>query len=446
MIHQTTNWLMNVVELIATKRDGGRLEPEQIKNVVDGFSGEGVPDYQMAALAMAIWFNGMDHEEVVALTRSMLHSGKVFSWQGINRRVVDKHSTGGIGDKVSIVLAPLLAAAGFAVPMISGRGLGATGGTLDKLESIPGFQVDMSMEQIRRQVEETGCVIASAGPEIAPADRRMYALRDVTATVASVPLITASILSKKLAEGLDALVLDVKFGSGAFMKSRESARELAVSLVDVASELGLTASALLTDMNQPLGRMVGNSCEVNESLDVLKGKGPDDLRELTIELAFEVVRMAGEKDEATGEKDEATSRARIASLLDGGEAMECFERMVAAQGGRLSGPLPCAPVQPLLADRDGWIAITDAEQMGWAVIDMGGGRKSLEDPLDHSTGLEILVRVGDQVEKGQPLVNVFCRTAQFATIERRLRSAIPIVDEPVAALPLIGDRIRPDSC
>ncbi len=327
---------MNIVQWIADKRDGHRLSDSQIACIISGYTDGSIPDYQLAALAMAIFFRGMDRQEIVSLTRAMLNSGESFRWPELDQPVVCKHSTGGIGDKVSIILAPLLAAAGMAVPMISGRGLGATGGTLDKLESIPGFRVDWSMDQIRRQVHEIGVVIAGASQQIAPADRRLYALRDVTATVPSIPLITASILSKKLAAGLDALVLDVKFGSGAFMKSIDKARVLAESLIWVASHLGVDAAALLTDMNQPLGRMAGNANEINECIEVLQGQGPPDVRELAVELAATLVQQV------TPDQSGDAARQRLNRLIDEGHAWDKFQQLVRAQGGTLSGPLPLA--------------------------------------------------------------------------------------------------------
>ncbi len=425
---------MNLVEIIARKRDGIALSDRQISELIRTFTDGSLPDYQMAALAMAIYFQGMDRDEVVSLTRNMLESGEVFNWTGIDRPVVDKHSTGGIGDKISIVLAPLLAAAGMAVPMISGRGLGATGGTLDKLESIPGFNVNLSMEAIRKQIKDIGCVIAGATKQIAPADQRLYALRDVTATVPSIPLITSSILSKKLAEGLDALVLDVKFGSGAFMKSPEKAMALARSLVMVACQLGVPTTAMLTDMNQPNGRMVGNANEVNESVEVLTGGGPQDVRNLTIELATAIHAMTGVEVPF----DAAQLKAKYSKLLDGGEAMENFERMLHAQGACWTRPLDCEPAHPVIAKREGWIVEMDAEQLGWIVIDLGGGRTRLGDRLNHATGIEMCSRIGDQVVNGQPLANLLCNRNDFRKVNQRLLDAIRIGEEPPETLPLIA--------
>src|SRR6266478_5475973 len=283
---------MNVVSLISKKRDGGELTEDEIGSLIAGYVRGDVPDYQMASWAMAVYLRGMTVAEIAALTEHMLHSGVTFEWPAGESPKVDKHSTGGIGDKVSLPLAPLLACCDLHVPMISGRGLGATGGTLDKLEAIPGFRTNLSLAEIAEIIERVGCVITGASAEIAPADKRLYALRDGTATVPSIPLITASIMSKKLAESLDALVLDVKFGSGAFMKSLDDARALARSLVDTGKRMGVKTTALLTDMNQPLGRMAGNANEVNESVDCLMGKGPADLMEVTLELGAELLVLA----------------------------------------------------------------------------------------------------------------------------------------------------------
>ena len=417
---------MNMAEWIAAKRDGERLNDDAIAAIVAGYTAGTIPEYQMAALAMAIFFSGMDSQEIVCLTREILDSGDRFHWSGDQERpVVDKHSTGGIGDKISIVLAPLLAAAGFRVPMISGRGLGNTGGTLDKLESIPGFRVNLSMQQISAQVEQLGCVIAGASEQIAPADRRLYALRDVTATVPSIPLITASILGKKLAEHPQALVLDVKCGSGAFMHSRRDAVHLARSLVSVASEMGVATRARITDMNQPLGRMVGNANEINESVAVLTGGGPDDVRSLTLDLAADLFELSGRST------DRQTTRQQLAELISSGQAMQRFQDMVAAQGGRWDGPLPLAPQHTIVAATGGWLASVDSDRLGWSIIEMGGGRKVLGDGLDHSTGLEMLARIGDRVETGQPVIRVFCPAHRLGDIEKMVTGALHLTDDPV---------------
>ena len=426
---------MNPTQLIAKKRDAGELTAEEMSFLIDGHVAGRIPDYQMAALLIAMFLRGLTDAETAALTDSMLKSGVTLTWPDECLPRVDKHSSGGIGDKVSLPLAPLLACCGVCVPMLSGRGLGPTGGTLDKLESIVGFRTNLSLDEIHRLTQEVGCVITGTTPELVPADRQLYALRDVTATVPSVPLITASIMSKKLAEGLNALVLDVKFGRGAFMKTREIARELASGMVAVGTRMGVATTALLTDMNQPLGRMAGNAVEVAESLDCLRGGGPSDLRELVIELGQEVLVSA----KVTATRIEA--RARLLRELDSGRAMERFERMVAAQGGRLDVPRPIAPAHDLCLDRSGIVESIDTELLGWIIIDLGGGRRQLTDTIDHSVGLEMLVRIGDEVATGQPLVRVFAPQSKFDEAASRLRSAITIGDDPTDSPLLIAERL-----
>jgi len=406
--------------LIAAKRDRQELNDEEIAFFVQGYASGSIPDYQMSAMAMAIYLNGMSLREVATLTSEMLRSGTQLTWpdDGIPR--VDKHSTGGIGDKTSLILAPLLAECGVQVPMLSGRGLGATGGTLDKLEAIPGFRTNLSLDEITRLTQTVGCIITGASSELAPADRKLYALRDVTATVPSIPLITGSIMSKKLAASLDALVLDVKFGSGAFMKTREQATELAHSLVNTGNRMGVRTTALLTDMNQPLGRMCGNAVEVNESVDVLKGGGPEDVRLLTIELSAELLVSAG----VDGSMEAA--RQRCVDLLDNGAAYDRWCRMVRAQGGDPEAVLSVAPASELTADRAGVVSSIDTEALGLAIIELGGGRRQMGDEIDHSVGLEILVRLGDVVSAGTPMVRVFSEHPEVVTAA--IRKAITIKD------------------
>ncbi|HTN76190.1 MAG TPA: thymidine phosphorylase, partial [Pirellulaceae bacterium] len=321
------------------------------------------------------------------------------------------------------------------VPMLSGRGLGATGGTLDKLEAIPGFRTDLDPDEIRRQTERMGCVITGASSNLAPADKKLYALRDVTGTVASIPLLTSSIMSKKLAEGLHALVLDVKFGSGAFMKTREHARELAHSLVATGRRMGVATTALLTDMHQPLGRMAGNAVEVDESLAVLRGEGPTDLRTVTLELAVELLLSAGL------ETAYSTALARLSKLLDSGAAHEKFRAMVAAQGGDLDAPRRIAAAQPIVARRAGYISAIDAEQLGVAIIELGGGRRQLTDLVNHSVGLEMLVRIGDAIEMNQPLVRLFADLDDHHRVAPRIEQAITISEESTSPQTLVVERI-----
>jgi len=420
-------------QIIASKRDGHSLTAEEISWLVQQYAADEIPEYQMAAFAMATFLNGMDREEVEALTTAMLKSGTRLQWPDDDVCRVDKHSTGGVGDKTSIILAPLLAECGLQVPMLSGRGLGPTGGTLDKLESIDGFRTDLSRSEITSLTRDIGCVITGTTAELAPADRKLYALRDVTGTVPSIPLITASILSKKLAESLDALVLDVKFGSGAFMKSQTRATELARSLVEVGTKLGVPTTALLTDMNQPLGNMCGNAVEIRECVDVLKGGGPGDLLDLTLQLAAELMTSAGIAS------DRSFARELAASRLTNGSAWERFGRMVRAQGGNLNLDLKIAPAREVAATTDGFVSAIDTEALGYLVIAMGGGRRKLGDAIDHSVGVELHVRVGDRLERGQPWVSLYHASAdEFLS---PLRDVLTVSDEPVAPLRLVHDRI-----
>jgi pyrimidine-nucleoside phosphorylase len=426
---------MNPVWIIQKKRDREELSSDEIGAFIAGYARGDVPDYQMSALAMAIYLNGMTAEETAALTDHMLASGARFTWPNDGVPRVDKHSTGGIGDKTSLLLAPMLACCGLQVPMISGRGLGATGGTLDKLESIPGFRTNLSMDEVRAVVKQTGCVITGATADLVPADRKLYALRDVTATVPSIPLITASIMSKKLAEGLNALVLDVKFGSGAFMKTAELARQLAESLVATGKRMNVATTALLTDMNQPLGRMAGNAVEVNESVAALEGRGPADLMDVTYALGAEVLVSSG----VSGSIDEATTR--LQQTNDSGAAREQFARMVTAQGGNLNAPRPVAPASEIASNRAGYLAAIDTELLGKAIIAMRGGRQQIGDLLDHSTGIEMLVRLGEQVDVDQPLVRVFAPSETASIARPLLLEALTISDASVIAGPLILTRV-----
>ena len=427
---------MNPVWIIAKKRDGEELSSEEIKHFVTEYVAGNIPDYQMSALAMAIYLRGMTTAEIAALTDHKLASGACFTWPADGKPKVDKHSTGGIGDKVSLPLAPMLACCDLDVPMISGRGLGATGGTLDKLEAIPGYRTNLSMDEMRAVVKKVGCVISGATADLVPADRKLYALRDVTATVPSIPLITASIMSKKLAEGLDALVLDVKFGSGAFMKTAELARELAISMVNTGKRMNVKTTALLTDMNQPLGRMVGNAVEVNESVAALEGQGPADLMEVTLALGAELLVST-----KTADTIEA-ARKQLQATIDSGAAREKFAQMVAAQGGDLDAPRTVAPASPVTVNRAGYIAAMNAEKLGQAVIAMRGGRKQLGDQLDLSTGFEMLVRLGDRVDVGQPIATLFAPSSLAEAGRKLLLSAIEISDEPPTVGPLILERIE----
>ncbi len=419
---------MNPERFIAVKRDGGTHGAAEIETWIEGYTSGAVGDEQMAAWAMAVYLNGMSAEETAALTGAMVASGTELPRRS-DRPRVDKHSTGGIGDKVSIALAPLLAVCGLEVPMISGRGLGSTGGTLDKLEAIPGFRTDLSLDEIDRVLATAGCVITGATAEIAPADRRLYALRDVTATVASVPLITGSILSKKVAETLDALVFDVKVGSAAFMKTLEGARELAASLVAAGRVYGVKTSARLTDMSQPLGRAVGNANEVDEAVALLEGCAPDDLLEVTLALCADLLVATGI------EEDEGAARARLTATIDDGSARERLARMVAAQGGDLEAPRSLAEAHDVVATRSGWVTGFDGEGVGFAVIELGGGRKRQGDRVDPSVGVEAQVRIGDRIEAGDPLFTLYGDPGRLAA--GALEATVAIGDEPVEPPPLL---------
>jgi len=421
---------MNVAQLIAEKRDGNLLSDGQIEFLVAGYASNEIPDYQMAAFSMAVFFQGMTETETETFTRCMVESGERLQWPD-RLPAVDKHSTGGIGDKVSIPLAPLLACSGVIVPMISGRGLGATGGTLDKLESIAGYRSDLSNDEFRSVVNFCGCSIASASSSLAPADKRLYALRDVTGTVPSIPLITASILSKKLAEGIDALVLDVKWGTGAFMKTLEQAQALAVSLVNVGSRLGLKTTAIVTDMNQPLGKMIGNAVEIDESIEVLKGEGPADVTELTLELGGRLLHSVGVTDSL------AAGKEKIESKISSGEGLERFAEMVKAHGGDLSATRRIGKTKEVKINETGFVSRVNAERLGLAVIEMGGGRKKLGDPLDHSTGIEFLVNIGDKVDAGDVVAKVFCEGKEAEYVVQLVGAAIGVSPEPAAKPELI---------
>lgn len=425
---------MNFVPLIAKKRDGAELTADELEYLISSYARGGLADYQMSALAMAILLNGMTAAETTELTRCMLRSGIELRWE-IDRPVVDKHSTGGVGDKVSIPLAPLLACCNVAVPMISGRGLGPTGGTLDKLESIPGFRTDLPIEEIQRIVREVGCVICGATDNLAPADRKLYALRDVTATVESIPLITSSILSKKLAEGLNALVLDVKFGSGAFMQTQQQATELAKSLSSVGNQSGVRTSALLTDMNQPLGRAAGNANEIDESIAVLKGEGPTDVTELTLALGAELLVQAGASD-----SNEAAN-ALLQNAIDSGAGLEKFHEMVAAQGGDLKAPRRLASRSEIVSQQEGYVNAIDTRALGFAIIDLGGGRRKLGDDINHSVGIEMLVKIGQRVDRGEAMMEVLRDGELPPNLKAAIADAITISETAVEPLPLVVEKI-----
>jgi pyrimidine-nucleoside phosphorylase len=432
-----------VPQLIAKKRDGGRLADPEIRSLIDGFVQGRVADYQMSALAMAIVLKGMEPEEITALTLAMRDSGRVVDTSSIPAPKVDKHSTGGVGDKVSLCLAPLVASCGVAVPMVSGRGLGHTGGTLDKLEAIPGFSVSMETDRFVAQVREIGCALIGQTADIAPADKRLYALRDVTATVESIPLITASILSKKLAEGIDALVLDVKVGRGAFMKSLADARALASSLVRVGRLAGKKVTAILTAMDAPLGRAIGNGLETAEAFEILHGRGPADLKEITLVLGAEMLRLAGKA------KTDAAARGQLEDAIKDGRGAAAMRAIVKAQGGdprTVDEPsrLAQAPrVVDVPAPKRGWVTGIDPLELGLAVIAMGGGRTRADQTIDPSVGIVVKAPLGEKVEKGAPVAEMhLSETADENVLRARVQSAWTIGGTKPKAKPLVLDVIR----
>ena len=427
--------------LLAKKRDGHSLADDEIRFLINGFCSGEVADYQMSALAMAICLRGMDPREITTLTQAMLESGDRLPRPNVDGPPrVDKHSTGGIGDKVSLILAPLLAACDLQVPMISGRGLGITGGTLDKLESIPGFRTQLANDESTRILKEVGAFIIGADDRIAPADRRLYALRDVTGTVESIPLITASILSKKLAANLDGLVMDVKTGSGGFMKDRLQATELASTLVRVGTEAGLPTIALLTDMDQPLGATIGNALEVQESIDLLKGGNFNPTTAAVRELTIELAACALVQTKAAGSIDQA--RKQLSKRIDDGSAMERFQRMVAAQGGTLPDSFVIAPGHDIVAIHSGYIAGYDSRLLGEIVVMLGGGRRKTGDSIDHSVGIVVHHRIGEQVQAGDPIMTLHCPHGVVSDYAVKLQSAVKIHEASIPENQLILRQIH----
>jgi len=424
----------DVVDLIHTKRDKGTLSTEQINWLIDAYTRGFVADEQMAAMTMAIYLNGMERDEIRALTLAMIASGETLSFDGLGKPTTDKHSTGGVGDKITLPLAPLVASFGVAVPQLSGRGLGHTGGTLDKLESIPGWRAALSNEEFYSQLREVGAVICAAGSGLAPADGRLYSLRDITGTVESIPLIASSIMSKKIAEGTAALVLDVKFGSGAFMQDPARSRELAETMVRLGTDAGVKTVALLTNMNVPLGFAIGNANEVRESVEVLAGGGPHDVVELTIALAREMLTLAGQPD------------ADVETALSNGQAMDTWRAMISAQGGDPDAALPVArESHDVLADRDGILTTQRALPFGIAAWRLGAGRARKEDPVHHAAGIDLRAKPGDAVKKGDVLFTL--HTDEPARFERALEAlkggyAIGAEGDPIDdGGPLIAGRV-----
>jgi pyrimidine-nucleoside phosphorylase len=435
---------MVIPSLIQHKRDGGALQSSEWRRLIEGYTAGQVPDYQMSALLMAVVWRGLAPEELAALTQAMLDSGDRLSFDGSTPPRVDKHSTGGIGDKVSLLLAPMVASCGVAVPMMSGRGLGHTGGTLDKLESIPGFRTDLTLKQTREQVERIGCAMLGQTPEIAPADKRLYALRDVTGTVESIPLISASIMSKKLAEGLNGLVLDVKTGSGAFLPDLAQALELARTMIGLARAHGCNTVALLTAMDRPLGRSCGNALEVEEAIEGLRGEGPADLMAVTYALGVEMLLLAGKA------KDREDAQRQLEASVNSGRALETWRRIIQSQGGdpKVVDDLELLPqaaeVEVFKASRDGVVTQIEPRRIGRAIVELGGGRRTMEDTIDPAVGFVIPIKPGDRVHAGEPLASVFARDRSgIETGLSALREAIVLGDKG-SLTPLITHRVTAD--
>ena len=434
---------MRAVDIIIKKRDGGTLGREEIGFFVTGVTDGTLPDYQASALLMAILVRGMSTEETAWLTDAMVHSGERVDLSGIPGAKVDKHSTGGVGDKTSLILAPLAAACGLVVPMMSGRGLGHTGGTLDKLEAIPGFRVQLSLEEMKAALVAVGCAMIGQTAQIAPADKILYALRDVTGTVESIPLISASIMSKKIAEGIDALVLDVKTGSGAFMKTEADSRRLAESLVSIGNASGVRTEAIITAMDVPLGRAVGNALEVIECFEVLKGRGPADLTDVSVELTARMLVLGGVAS------DRAGAAQQVRKAIASGEGLERFRRIIERQGGdpRVADDyarLPSAPERHVIAAaRSGFVTRLDAESVGRASVSLGAGRDRVADAVDPAVGIMIKATVGDAVREGDPILELHYRDpAKLQQAIGRAADAIGIGDSRPAARPLIVGEVH----
>jgi len=421
----------DVVDLIRTKRDRGVLSTAQIDWMIDAYTRGFIADEQMSAMTMAIFLNGMERGEIRDLTMAMIASGERLDFSGLTRPTTDKHSTGGVGDKITLPLAPLVASFGVAVPQLSGRGLGHTGGTLDKLESIPGWRAALSNEEFYAQLESVGAVVCAAGSGLAPADGKLYSLRDITGTVEAIPLIASSIMSKKIAEGTAALVLDVKFGSGAFLQDPARGRELAETMVQLGKDAGVDTVALLTNMNVPLGLAIGNANEVRESVEVLAGGGPADIVELTVALAREMLELAGVHD------------ADVEGALKNGQAMDTWRAMITAQGGDVDAPLPVArETHVVTADRDGVLVEQHALPFGIAAWRLGAGRARKQDPVQHSAGIDLHAKPGDTVTAGQPLFTLSAdEPERFARALEALEGAYSIGDEAPELAPLIAGRI-----
>jgi pyrimidine-nucleoside phosphorylase len=434
---------VRAVDVIVKKRGGGALTRDEIRFFVEGATHGAVPDYQTSALLMAVLLRGMTPEETAALTEEMVRSGVRLDLSDVPGVKVDKHSTGGVGDKTSLILAPVAAACGVPVPMMSGRGLGHTGGTLDKLEAIPGFRVNLSLDEMRRVLRRVGCVMIGQTSEIAPADKRLYALRDVTGTVESIPLISASIMSKKIAEGIDALVLDVKTGSGAFMKTETDSRALAESLVAIGTASGVRTEAVVTAMDAPLGRAVGNALEVIECIDVLRGSGPDDLVALSVELTARMLMLGRVAS------DRADAERRVGESIRSGAALAKFREMIEAQGGDAKVVDDCSRLphvagrQAVAADRDGYLVRLDAELVGRASVALGAGRDKVEDAVDPAVGISIHSKPGERVRAGQTILELHYRDrSRLESAAALAARAVAVGDAPAPAAPLVVGEVR----
>ncbi len=437
---------MHIVDIITKKRDGAELSREEIEFFIQGYTGGVFPDYQAAAWLMAVYFRGMSIQETHDLTIAMAHSGDMLDLSDIAPLIVDKHSTGGVGDKVSLVVTPLVAACGVPIAKMTGRGLGFSGGTLDKLESIPGYRTDLSIEEFKAQVREIGVVLTGQTADLAPADRKLYALRDVTATVESLPLIVSSIMSKKLAGGADAIVLDVKVGNGAFMKSVEEAEKLAEAMVKLGTQAKREVVARISDMNQPLGYAVGNALEVKEAIETLHGGGPDDFLEHCLVIAAEMLRLGGKAPDIEAARDLAEEE------LSSGAAWRKFKQLVEAQGGEVAyiddpERFPQARlIEDIPAPRGGYLTTLHAAEIGLSVVDLGGGREEKGDTIDHSVGVIVHHQVGDMVEKGTSLFTIHANDEEkLAEARERVLAAHSFSDEPVKPLPLFYRRVTIDS-
>jgi pyrimidine-nucleoside phosphorylase len=433
---------VNAYEIILKKRNGKQLTKSEIEFIVSGYTKGLIPDYQFSAFLMAVYFQGMSFSEITDLTDAMMRSGKIFDLSDIAGLKIDKHSTGGVGDKISLILAPLVAACGVKVPMVSGRGLGHTGGTLDKLESIPGFRIDLTENEFKKQLKKIGVAMMGQTKELAPADKKIYALRDVTATVDSIPLIAASIMSKKLAEGIDGLVLDIKTGSGAFMRELNDAKQLAKVMIEIGKRMGKKVVALITSMEQPLGNMIGNSLEIIESIECLKGNGPADLMEVTMALSEEMLLMGGRV------KSKRQARRLLNDVINSGRALEKFQQIITMQNGDVKVVedyrlLPQAKYRiDVKSPKSGYIEKIDTLAMGLLSVELGCGRRTIDDKIDYSAGFILKKKIGDKVKKGEVLVEIVGQDEKVKAVSKKIIDAYKIGKQKVKPPRLIIQRIQ----